>query len=132
MVDEARLISELKAIVGDIYVVHEPEDLLPAARQLAQEMDLDLYADFVVTSGDVGQGKPHSPIYLAALSHASAEASQAIHVGDSISADVEGAMVAGIRPVYMNRYPDVPQEETLPEGVPIVHTLADVEALLGL
>ena len=28
MVDEARLISELKAIVGDIYVVHEPEDLL--------------------------------------------------------------------------------------------------------
>ncbi len=103
-----------------------------SGRQLAQEMNLDPYADFVVTSGDVGQGKPHSPIYLAALAHASAEASQAIHVGDSISADVEGAMVAGIRPVYMNRYPDVPQEETLPEGVPVVHTLADVEALLGL
>jgi len=103
-----------------------------SGRQLAQEMNLDAYADFVVTSGDVGQGKPHSPIYLAALAHANAEASQAIHVGDSISADVEGAMVAGIRPVYMNRYPEVPQEETLPEGIPIVHTLADVEALLGL
>ena len=102
-----------------------------SGRQLAQEMNLDAYADFVVTSGDVGQGKPHLPIYLAALAHANAEASQAIHVGDSISADVEGAMVAGIRPVYMNRYPEVPQEETLPEGIPIVHTLADVEALLG-
>ncbi len=100
--------------------------------QLAKEMNLDAYADFVVTSGDVGQGKPHSPIYLAALALANAEASEAIHVGDSISADVEGAMVAGIRPVYMNRYPDVPQGETLPEGVPVVHTLADVEALLVL
>ena len=103
-----------------------------SGRQLAQEMNLDLYADFVVTSGDVGQGKPHSPIYLAALAHASAEPGQSIHVGDSISADVEGALVAGIRPVYMNRYPDVPQEETVPQGVPIVHTLADVEVLLGL
>ncbi len=100
--------------------------------QLAKEMNLDAYADFVVTSGDVGQGKPHSPIYLAALALANADASEAIHVGDSISADVEGAMVAGIRPVYMNRYPDVPQGETLPEGVPVVHTLADVEALLVL
>jgi putative hydrolase of the HAD superfamily len=103
-----------------------------SGRQLAQEMNLDAYADFVVTSGDVGQGKPHSPIYLAALAHANAEASQAIHVGDSISADVEGALVAGIRPVYMNRYPDVPQDEAVPEGVDTVHSLADVEALLGL
>jgi putative hydrolase of the HAD superfamily len=103
-----------------------------SGRQLAQDMNLDLFADFVVTSGDVGQGKPHAPIYLASLSHANVDASQAVHVGDSISADVEGAMAAGIQAIYMNRYPDIPPEEALPEGVPTVNTLAEVEALLGL
>jgi FMN phosphatase YigB (HAD superfamily) len=69
---------------------------------------------------------------LASLAHANVNADQALHVGDSISADVEGAMAAGIQAVYMNRYPDVPPDETLPEGVATVHTLADLEALLGL
>ena len=100
--------------------------------QLAKEMSLDLYADFVVTSGDVGLGKPHSPIFLAALTRANVLPGEAIHVGDSISGDVEGAMIAGIRPVFMNRYPEVPQDSPVPVGVPIVHSLADVETILGL
>jgi putative hydrolase of the HAD superfamily len=103
-----------------------------SGRQLTQEMGLDAYADFVVTSGDVGQGKPHPPIYLAALARANVDSTQAIHVGDSISADVEGAMAAGIRPVFMNRYLEVAQDEAVPDGVPIVHSLADVESLLVL
>lgn len=103
-----------------------------SGRQLAQEMGLDSYADFVVTSGDVGQGKPHSPIYLAALARANVDASQAVHVGDSVSADVEGAMVVGIRPVFMDRYPEVAQDDVVPDGVPVVHSLADVEGLLAL
>ena len=100
--------------------------------QLAKEMSLDLYADFVVTSGDVGLGKPHPPIYLAALARANVLPEQAIHIGDSISGDVEGAMIAGIRPVFMNRYPEVPQDSPVPVGVPIVHSLAVVETILGL
>lgn len=103
-----------------------------SGKQLARDMGLDLYADFVVTSGDVGQGKPHAPIYLASLARANVNASQALHVGDSISADVEGAMAVGIQPLYMNRYPEIPPEEAVPEGVTTVYTLADVQALLGL
>ena len=103
-----------------------------SGQQLAQDMHLDLYADFVVTSGDVGQGKPHAPIYLASLARANVDADQALHVGDSISADVEGALATGIRAIYMNRYPDIPPDEVLPEGVITVHNLADVVALLGL
>ena len=100
--------------------------------QLTQEMGLDLYADFVVTSGDVGLGKPHSPIYQAALARANVLPEQAIHVGDSVSGDVEGAMIVGIHPVFMNRYPEIPQDAPVPEGVPTVHSLADVETILGL
>ena len=100
--------------------------------QLTQELGLNLYADFVVTSGDVGLGKPHSPIYQAALARANVLPEQAVHVGDSISGDVEGAMIAGIHPVFMNRYPDVPQDAPVPDGVPTVNSLADVETILGL
>ena len=103
-----------------------------SGRQLAQEMGLDPYADFVVTSGDVGQGKPHAPIYLAALARANVDASQALHVGDSVSADVEGAMVAGIRPVFMDRYPDIAPDGVVPPEVPVVHSLPALEDLLSL
>jgi len=114
------------------YVTGIISNMSQSGRQLAQDMKLDLYADFTVTSRDVGQGKPHAPIYLASLAQANVEAGQALHVGDSIGADVEGALAVGIQPLYMNRYPNIPPEEALPEGVTTVHTLADVEALLGL
>ena len=145
----ARIWERVREIPYDMALFDDVADALPrmraagykigiisnmnkSGRQLAQEMGLDAYADFVVTSGDVGQGKPHAPIYLAALARVNVDAAQAIHVGDSISADVEGAMVVGIRPVFMDRYPEVAQEGALPDEVPIVNSLADVEALLAL
>ena len=39
-------------------------------------------------------------------------------------------MAVGITPVYINRYPNTPPENPPPEGVPTVHTLAEVESLL--
>ncbi|MDE2801276.1 MAG: HAD family hydrolase [Chloroflexota bacterium] len=98
--------------------------------QVASDLGLDAWTDFVVTSGEVGIGKPHAPIYLAALARANAGPSEAVMVGDSVTGDVEGSMAVGIAPVYMNRYPDVPPEEPPPEGVPTVHDLAGVEGLL--
>ena len=98
--------------------------------QVAREMGLDTLADFVVTSGEIGMGKPHPPIYLAALARANANPSQAVHVGDSVTGDIEGAMAVGITPIYINRYPNTPPETPPPEGVPTVHTLAEVEGLL--
>ena len=127
--DVAAVLPRLRSAGYTIGII---SNMNKSGSQLAKEMSLDLYADVVVTSGDVGQGKPHPPIYLAALARANVDAVQTIHVGDSISADVEGAMAVGIRPIYMNRYPDVPQDEVMPSGVPTVHTLSDVEDLLRL
>ena len=112
------------------YVVGVITNMASTGAQVARDMGLDALADFVITSGEIGMGKPHPPIYLAALARANADPSQAIHVGDSISGDIEGAMAVGITPVFINRYPDTPPEDPPPEGVPTVHTLADVEALL--
>ena len=125
--DVAEVLPRLRA-AG--YVTGVITNMSSTGAQVAHDLGLDAYADFVVTSGEVGQGKPHAPIYLTALARANVSPSEAIHVGDSVSGDVEGAMAVGITPVYINRYPNTPPENPPPEGVPTVHTLSEVEALL--
>ncbi|MDE2900494.1 MAG: HAD family hydrolase [Chloroflexota bacterium] len=112
------------------YVVGVITNMASTGAQVASDLGLDAWTDFVVTSGEVGIGKPHPPIYLAALARANAGPSETVMVGDSVTGDVEGSMAVGIAPVYMNRYPDVPPEEAPPEWVPTVHDLAGVEGLL--
>lgn len=125
--DVAEVLPRLRA-AG--YVVGVVTNMSSTGEKVSSDVGLGGIADFVVTSGEVGMGKPHPPIYLTALARANANPSEAIHVGDSVSGDVEGAMAVGITPVFINRYPDTPPEDPPPEGVATVHTLADVEALL--
>ena len=59
--------------------------------------------DGVVTSASVGARKPAVEMFTAALSLAGVCADQALHVGDSLEEDVEGALSAGIEPVLLLR-----------------------------
>jgi putative hydrolase of the HAD superfamily len=68
-----------------------------------QELGLSSYLDFLVTSLEVGVGKPAPAIFRAALERAGVEASEAIHVGDQYHADVLGARSAGIKPLLLDR-----------------------------
>lgn len=56
----------------------------------------------VIDSAVVGSAKPDPAIFAVALERAGAAASEAVHVGDSISADVAGARAAGIVPVHFD------------------------------
>ena len=125
--DVADVLPRLRA---EGYITGVITNMASTGEKVSSDLGLGEYADFVVTSGEVGQGKPHAPIYLTALARANVSPSEAIHVGDSVTGDVEGAMAVGITPVYINRYPNTPPENPPPEGVPTVHTLAEVESLL--
>lgn len=70
---------------------------------LSQKLGLAPYLDFAITSWEVGKGKPHSPIFLAALERSGVPASEAIMVGDSYNSDVQGARGVGIRPLLLDR-----------------------------
>jgi putative hydrolase of the HAD superfamily len=59
--------------------------------------------DGVVTSAEVGAGKPDPRIFKAALELAGVSADEALHVGDSLEEDVAGAHAAGIEVVWLNR-----------------------------
>ncbi len=56
----------------------------------------------VLDSAVVGIAKPDPGIFALALSEAGVPADRAVHVGDSVHADVEGARAAGITPVHFD------------------------------
>jgi 2-haloalkanoic acid dehalogenase type II len=59
--------------------------------------------DHVITSEGVRAYKPRARIFETALARLGAEPEQVVHVGDSLTADVEGAGRLGIRTVWVNR-----------------------------
>jgi len=72
--------------------------------KLIDDLKLSPYIDFAVVSSEVGYEKPHPTIFLSALDKAQVQPFEAIHVGDQIEADVEGAWAVGINPVLIDRY----------------------------
>ena len=95
--------------------------------ELAGELGLTGHVEVVVTSREVGAGKPHPAIFLAALERAGVSPHEAAHVGDQYESDVEGARRVGIRPVLMDRFGMLEH----PEGLPVVRDMAEVAALVG-
>ena len=82
------------------------------------------HVDAVVTSADAGVAKPGRQMFERALEAADATPDQAVHVGDSLENDVEGARALGIRAVLVQR------EGPAPAGVEVVRSLLEVPALL--
>lgn len=77
--------------------------------QLEQERKLrkiraDRWVDHLVVSEAVGAIKPDPKIFRIALRKARARSKEAVMVGDSWESDVLGAVGAGIRPVWFNRF----------------------------
>jgi len=64
--------------------------------------------DGVVTSAEVGAAKPSPRVFVRALAIAGAEPGEALHVGDKVDNDVEGAAAAGVRGVLLQREGDPP------------------------
>ncbi len=64
---------------------------------------IDAFADIVV-SADHGINKPDARLFHIALDRLGIGGSHAVHVGDSWTTDVKGAMNAGIRPIWFNRF----------------------------
>ncbi len=74
----------------------------------------------VVDSHIVGVAKPDAGIFRLALERAGGEAASAVHVGDSLRADVQGAFGAGIAAIHFDplglcQHHDHPHAASLPE-----------------
>lgn len=76
-------------------------------RGILRDLGLDGSMDFVLPSGAVGLAKPDPDFYRLALSTAGVDPSEAVMVGDSYRADVQGAWGAGMDAVWLDRHEGV-------------------------
>jgi len=81
--------------------------------------------DGAVSSAVAGEPKPAPAVFEAALQVAGVPAGDALHVGDSLANDIEGARAAGIRAVLVDRSGAPP-----PAGVETVRSLREVASLV--
>ncbi len=62
--------------------------------------------DVVIDSTVVGYAKPRPEIFGFALERLRVEPANAVHVGDMVLADVDGAHAAGLRPLHLDPFGD--------------------------
>jgi putative hydrolase of the HAD superfamily len=123
--DVAPVLNELWArgvVLGVISNSHRSLDAF------CEHFRLDTLVTTAVSSAVHGYMKPHPSIFEAALAQAGVRPGEAAMVGDSLKADIEGAIAAGLRGILLRRSGEVPA--ALPPGVTVIGSLLDLPALL--
>jgi putative hydrolase of the HAD superfamily len=95
-------------------------------KPICQQLGLEPYIEFTITSGEVGTDKPSPPIFLAALEQTGINAAETVHVGDQYKSDVIGARGVGINPILIDRYDSYPEVNDCPR----IRSLTELTAYL--
>ena len=80
--------------------------------------------DGTVSSAVAGAAKPAPAVFMRALEIAGARPDEALHVGDSLDGDVEGARAVGVRAVLVVR------DGEPPARVEVIRSLAELPSLV--
>jgi HAD superfamily hydrolase (TIGR01549 family) len=94
----------------------------------AQHFKLDSLIATTISSAEHGFMKPHRSIFDAALQRAGVDAADAVMIGDSLKADIEGARAAGMRGILLRRSGERPA--SLPDGVTLITSLHELPDML--
>jgi REG-2-like HAD superfamily hydrolase len=70
---------------------------------LCDKLGITKYFEYIASSARVGYAKPRREIFLNALANMHAKPETSIHIGDTWSADVEGARGVGVFGLWLNR-----------------------------
>ena len=74
---------------------------------------LDSYFDFVFTAEQLGYKKPHPQIFIQALRQTQADPKKSLMIGDSLEADILGAMAQGMHAVHFNSHEEERHDKCL-------------------
>ncbi len=91
--------------------------------EVLARLELAPLLDAVLTSAEAAARKPAREIFEQALGLAGVGPGDAVHLGDSVAEDVEGARGAGITPILVRR-----GDGPIPPGIEIVTTLSELAA----
>jgi putative hydrolase of the HAD superfamily len=123
--DVAPVLTDLAARGFTLGVISNSHRSLDA---FCEHFQLRAFISTAVSSAEHGFMKPHPSIFESALQRARVSPGDALMVGDSLRADIEGALASGMRGVLLRRSGEVPRQ--LPGGVSVITSLHDLVALL--
>ena len=65
---------------------------------------LKTFFDFIITAEQVGFKKPHPQIFIEALNQTKADPKKSLMIGDSLEADILGALAQGMHAIHFNSH----------------------------
>ena len=111
--------------MGSVGVISNSHRSLDAFRE---HFALNGLIHAAVSSAEHGYLKPHRSIFDEALARAGADAATSMMVGDSLRADIQGAIAAGLRAVLIRRSGETPPD--VPDGIPVIRRLDELLQLV--
>jgi HAD superfamily hydrolase (TIGR01549 family) len=123
--DVAPVLTELAAggfVLGVISNSHRSLDAFKT------HFKLDSLIGTTISSAEHGFMKPHRSIFEAALHQARVTAADAVMVGDSLKADIEGARAAGMRGILLRRSGEKPA--SLTPDISLITSLYELRDML--
>tara|TARA_Y100000385_G_scaffold64820_1_gene64102 strand:- start:116 stop:811 length:696 start_codon:yes stop_codon:yes gene_type:complete len=85
---------------------------------------LKTFFDFIFTAEQVGFKKPHPQIFIEALNQTKADPKKSLMIGDSLEADILGALTQGMHAIHFNSH-----QEELHDKCLIVNSLNELNTL---
>ncbi len=96
--------------------------------KLLKRGSVDSIFDVIVVSGAINKRKPAEEIFKSALKLLGIPASEAVFVGDTIDADIEGSKAVGMKAVYIERREQKASEKFHPDK--IIKSLSELPGIL--
>ncbi|MGV6815742.1 MAG: HAD family hydrolase [Thiotrichales bacterium] len=93
------------------------------------EIGIAGYFDFVVRSEEAGVAKPDPRIFQLAAAQAGVKMPEMLHIGDNLATDVEGALSAGARAIWVGEHNALTASEAQPHG--LISEVAELVELLS-
>ncbi|HSV49162.1 MAG TPA: HAD family hydrolase [Candidatus Acidoferrales bacterium] len=97
--------------------------------KLLHDGGIDKLFDVIVISGAVNKRKPNQEIFTCALEKMDLKPEEAVFVGDTIDADIEGAKAAGMKAIYIERRTQKASEKFVPDQT--IKRLSELPSILS-
>ncbi len=98
--------------------------------KLLKTSGIDKLFDVIVVSGAVNKRKPSEEIFKSTLKLMNLSADEAVFVGDTIDADIEGAKAVGMKAIYIERRVQKASEKFSPDQT--IKRLSELPLVLEL
>ena len=104
----------------------------PAALEIIHRLELAPFFGTTIISGQVGYRKPHETVFSKLTEGFDAAEDEIMFVGDDVDADVNGALAAGIQPVWftyvLENKPPIPAHMAPGKAVEPLHNVPRVSS----